>query len=110
MNKYDKKRLAKMFEKIDQFWLFQNLLATKYGIKSAQIISLYEAKTDRIWDLIRFNTKSDFQISLKKLYDTNNCYQISKKVYSTINNSFLGELYLENAKSATYLNKNTEIT
>jgi hypothetical protein len=125
MDRYDKKRLEKMHQKIDSlakkgklgweeykeyldeivgdglFWLYQNLLSIKYDIKNSHSITFIEAKTEKIYDLIRFNTKSDFQISLKKIYDNNSCYQISKKVYSTINNSYLGQIYQESVKSAT---------
>lgn len=124
MNKFDRKRLNKIYEKVDtiakqgklgwveykeyldeiiadgQYWIFQNMLSRKYGLRNSGAISIVEAKTEKIYDIIRFNTRSDFQNALKKLYDINNCYQIAKKVYST-DNYFLGEIYQESPNGPT---------
>lgn len=121
MNKFDKKRLNKMYEKIDgiatqgklgweeykeyideilndgQFWIFQNLLSRKYGFKDSGKISFVDAKTVNVYDEIRIQTNSIFQKSLKKLYDDNNCYQIGKTVYDSTSNSLLGEIYQQAA-------------
>ena len=121
MNKFDKKRLNKMYEKIDniasqgklgweeykeyideivndgQFWIFQNLLSRKYGFKDSGKISFVDAKTPNIFDQIRIQTNSGFQKSLKRLYDDNNCYQIGKMVYGSTSSVFLGEIYQQEA-------------
>lgn len=125
MNKFDKKRLNKMYEKIDsiagqgklgfveykeyldeivsdgQFWIFQNLLSRKYGFTGSGSVSLVDAKTESVYDRIRVQTNSPFQKELKKLYDTSICYQIGKKVYSATSSVFLGEIYQQAALGNT---------
>lgn len=116
MNSFDRKRLLKMYEKVDSiakngklgfddykeyldeivndghFWIFQNMLARKYGFNDTGKISLVDAKSEKIYTTIRLQTNSDFQRDLKKLYDTSACYQIGKNVY-TGTHSFLGQIY-----------------
>lgn len=75
-----------------QVWILHQMLTRKYGIKNTVQLSLVDMKTQRIFDIIRLQTISDFQKDLKRIYDDNSCYQIGKKVYSSTH-SFLGELY-----------------
>lgn len=119
MNKFDKKRLQRMYEKVDriaqdgmlgwedykeyldeivndsQFWLFQFMLSVKYGFDNTGKISLNDAKTTKVYDRIRLQTTSSFQRSLKSIYDANGCYQVGKSVYLTSDNTLLGEVYQE---------------
>lgn len=121
MNKFDRKRLNKMYEKIDsiakqgkigldeykefldeivsdgQYWIFQNMLARKYGLKNTGGLSVVDAKAEKIYNEIRIQTNSTFQKELKKIYSVNSVYQIGKKVYSTTNNTILGEIYQQAA-------------
>lgn len=116
MNKIDKRRLLKMYERVNsiaqqgkigweeykeyldeivndgQFWILQNMLSRKYGMIESGSYTLLDIKSERIYNLIRMQTTSVFQDSLKQIYDDNSCYQIGKKVYSATH-SFLGELY-----------------
>lgn len=121
MNKFDRKRLNKMYEKIDtiaaqgklgmeeykeyldeivsdgQYWIFQNMLSRKYGLRNTGGISVVDAKTDKIYNEIRRQTNSLFQKELQKQYVNNSVYQIGKKVFSVSDNSFLGEIYQQAA-------------
>lgn len=119
MNKFDKRRLQRMHEKVDgiaqngmlgwedykeyldevvndsQFWLFQLMLSRKYGFDNTGTISLHEAKSAAVYDRIRLQTTSSFQRNLKTLYDSNGCHQVGKRVYLTSDNTLLGEIYQE---------------
>ena len=119
MNRFDKKRLQRMHEKIDriaqdgmigweqykeyldeivndsQFWIFQQMLAVEYGFDNTGVLSLHEAKEQRIYDVIRSKTTSNFQRQMKALYDSNGCHQVGKKVYLSSDNTLLGEIYQE---------------
>lgn len=119
MNKFDKRRLAKMYDKVDriaqdgmvgfedykeyldevvndsQFWLFQQMLAVKYGFDDTGSLSLVDAKSSKVYDRIRLRTTSRFQRDLKSLYDGLGCHQVGTNVYLTVDNTLLGQIYQE---------------
>ena len=119
MNKFDKKRLARMYDKVDliaqegligyekykeyldeivndsQFWIFQQMLSIKYRFDNTGRLSLYEAKARDVYDRIRLQTPSTFQRRLKDLYDDSGVHQVGKQVYLTSDNTPLGEIYQE---------------
>jgi hypothetical protein len=119
MNQFDKKRLNKIAIKIEslakggnisleeykeyideivndgQWWIFQELLNRKYKLKDYYLISPVDAKNERVWDVIRLATNSDYQKSLKLLFDNNDCYQMGRTVISATNSSTLGDIWLD---------------
>jgi len=119
VNRFDRKRLQRMYDKVDriaqegmlgwleykeyldeivndsQFWIFQQMLAVKYGFDNTGRMSLWEAKELKVYDVIRNKTTSTFQRQMKALYDSKGCHQIGKKVYLTSDNTLLGEIYQE---------------
>lgn len=119
MNQFDRKRLNKIALKIDSlakggnisfedykeyideiindghWWIFQELLNRKYKIKDYYLISPVDAKQTKIWDILRLETVSDYQKSLKNLFDQNDCYQMGRKVISATNSNTLGEIWID---------------
>jgi hypothetical protein len=124
MNNIDRKRLRKISERLDelakegqyryqeykeyideiiddgQWIIFQSLLARKYRIKDAHKLSPVDSKTERIWDIIKLETTSDFQKQFKQLFDTNSCYMIGKKVYGP-SASVIGEIWVDTVIGVT---------
>lgn len=104
MNKFDKKRSEKTYKKIDsiakkgkdgwieyndyidqlindgEYYILEYVLERYYKIDSYKYTPV-DIKSNRIYDLIRFQTTSKFQENLKKLYDQNNIYSIGVNVY-----------------------------
>lgn len=119
MNQFDRKRLNKIALKIDSlakggnisfedykeyideiindghWWIFQELLNRKYKIKDYYLISPVDAKQTKIWDILRLETVSEYQKSLKNLFDQNDCYQMGRKVISATNSNTLGEIWID---------------
>lgn len=119
MNQFDRKRLNKIYLKVDSlakggsisfgdykeyideivndghWWIFQEILNRKYKIKDYYLISPVDAKLPKIWDVIRLSTVSDYQKSLKLLFDSYNCYQMGRNVISATNSNNLGEIWLD---------------
>ncbi len=119
MNAIDKKRMNKIYSKIDtiakkgklgfieykqyidtivndsQFYILQYVLERKYKIDSVDL-SLLEIKGDKIYNLIRLQTNSKFQENLTKLYDSYNTYQLGINVYNKSNPlNKIGEIFEE---------------
>ena len=113
MNKIDKKRVEKVYLKIDsiskkgeegfieykayidelvdeqKFYVLENVLERKYKIDTADL-TVVDIKSPKIYGLIRFKTHSPFQESLKKLYDSYGLYVIGINVFR--NGELIGEI------------------
>lgn len=61
---------------------FEQVLFYYYGIEIVDVIDVSLVKKNT-WKKILFNTNSSFSTKLKKIYDTNNVYQISTNIYTT---------------------------
>jgi hypothetical protein len=74
-----------------QYSIFEDVLLSKYKIN----VKIYKTVQDikkQTFNLIREGTKSSFQVKLKKLFDTNNIYQMGFKFYDSTNNNYLGDI------------------
>lgn len=105
MNSIEKKRLEKIYLNVDSiakegnlgyveykkyvdqvvsdgyFYIFQFMLERKYLIEAADL-TLLDIKSKKIYDIIRLNTYSKLQLSLKKIYEKNSTYQIGVEVFN----------------------------
>lgn len=77
--------------KSGDYSVFSDVLLRKYNIDVNRYKDVAEVK-DKTFDIIRFNTKSDFQVELKKIYDDNNVYQIGFDIYDLTSNLVLGQI------------------
>ena len=107
MNISTKQRLEKIYKKVDtlakkgkenvfeyykyidelisnsQYGDYTQMLSYYYSIDVIDYIDVSVVKT-KTWKPILFQTNSSFTTNLKKLYDTNNVYQISFNIYSQL--------------------------
>lgn len=115
MNKIDKKRVDKAYLKIDsiakkgkegyieykgyideliddhKYYILEGVLERKYKLDTYKYTPL-DIKSEKIYDLIRLQTSSKFQESLKKLYDSYQLYAIGINIYRISNNQKIGEI------------------